>query len=176
NGFFFKKHKHSVCASIEVDVDVIVMISAPQSKVCKWFVHPGAQITFDEYLMIDCSSTTIARTPNLDINTYTMAAIMSFKRIALQQDKLQVKIYSKFNMSIIIVNTQNFSASTNLYSTNHKPIIEQNFQVMFDISMLYRTMLRKKEMDDMDDKDHSDDFYTLPTRIYRYIDHVPAKH
>ncbi|ETN97364.1 hypothetical protein RFI_40166 [Reticulomyxa filosa] len=63
NGFL-KKQKHSVCASIEVDVGVI-MISAP---VCKWFVQPGAHITFDAWLLIDCSSTTMERTPTLAIN------------------------------------------------------------------------------------------------------------
>ncbi|ETO08352.1 hypothetical protein RFI_29037, partial [Reticulomyxa filosa] len=90
-----KKQKHSLCAGIEVDV-VVIVISAPQSNgIYKWFVQPGTQITFDFWLVIDCSSTTMKRMPNLAINNASMAAILHFQLIALESKEWLFQIYSK---------------------------------------------------------------------------------
>ncbi|ETO16245.1 hypothetical protein RFI_21109 [Reticulomyxa filosa] len=151
--------KYSVCASIEVDVDVIVMINSQQSKVCKWFGHPGAQITFNKCFVIDCSSITMVRTPNLDINNIHNGdnSVFSTYR-APNNTNLQVQIqlarpsHCYQHAKICCIRQVSIPQITSQLSS-------KIFQVMFDISMLGRTMWRKKEMNDMDDKDHNDDLH-----------------
>ncbi|ETO09854.1 hypothetical protein RFI_27526 [Reticulomyxa filosa] len=148
--------KYSVCASIEVDVDVIVIIRSPQSKMCKWFGHPIAQITFNVYLMIDCSSTTMARTLNLDINNIYNSS-------------------NSFNVPVqaIIINTRNFAAPTSLIHQITNQLASKIFQVcsIFQCYVLFFLLLfflkNKKNLYrsyDVAQKRSMDDFDTWPNQ------------
>ncbi|ETN98762.1 hypothetical protein RFI_38723 [Reticulomyxa filosa] len=162
---FFKKHKHSVCASIEVDGgcnndDKLTTVESVQMMSCDKLLqyHDGAnaELGYQQYIQ--------------------WQQFWLFNVSRSKQDKLQVQIYSKFNLpvQVIIINTQN-AASTNLYSTSHKPIIKQNcsssvryFNVRFFFFFyyffkkqtkknLYRLydVAQKRNMDDTGDNDNN---------------------
>ncbi|ETO00536.1 hypothetical protein RFI_36904 [Reticulomyxa filosa] len=147
----FKKQKHSVCTSIQVDVGVIV-ISAPQSNgTCKWFMQTGAQTTF---VVIYCSRTMMARTTDLAINNAYNGSNSAFSTYHAPVKKNGDYKYSKSNVTVqtVIINTRNFSMHHNSPFFKSRQLVSNTFQII-----LYTSI-------NMDDVVHNDDF-DLPNQL-----------